>query len=164
VPDTEPDLLRRPVRDSDSAALIQLITACWDEYPGVVMDVDNEEPWLRAPASAYVHKQGLFWVVEQHGQVVACVGYVPHEDSAELKSLYVAKTARRRGLGAELATLVESTAVERGARSITLWSDTRFEDAHRLYERLGYHRTGARRDLHDLSNTTEYEFARNLTG
>jgi GNAT superfamily N-acetyltransferase len=163
VPDTGPELRRRFVRDSDSAALIDLITACWDEYEGCVMDVDGEEPWLRAPASAYDRKGGTMWVVEQHGQLVACVGLLARGPDAELKSLYVGKPARRRGLGAELATLVESTAVERGATAITLWSDSRFTDAHRLYERLGYRRTGRARDLHDLSNTTEYEFARDLT-
>jgi ribosomal protein S18 acetylase RimI-like enzyme len=164
VPDTEPDqLVRRLASDSDSAALIALITACWAQYPGCVMDVDGEEPWLRAPATAYARKAGVLWVVELAREVVACVGYVQHGASAELKSLYVAGPARRRGLGAELTTLVETTAVERGATEITLWSDTRFTDAHRLYERLGYRRTGRQRDLHDLSNTTEYEFARQLT-
>ena len=165
MPDTAPEdqLVRRLVRDTDSTALIELIATCWQEYPGCVMDVDGEEPWLRAPATAYARKAGVFWVVEQGTTVVACVGYVPHGDQAELKSLYVAKPARRRGLGAELTALVESTAVERGAREMTLWSDTRFADAHRLYERLGYRRTGRQRDLHDLSNTTEYEFIRTLT-
>ena len=42
------------------------------------------------------------------------------------------------------------------------WSDTRFLDAHRLYERLGYVRTGETRDLHDLSNTTEFFFVKEL--
>jgi hypothetical protein len=43
-----------------------------------------------------------------------------------------------------------------------LWSDTRFLDAHRLYERLGYRRTGRTRELHDLSDTVEYEFDKPL--
>jgi oligopeptidase B len=162
VPDIVPDLTRRLVRDDDSAALIALITACWSEYPGAVMDVDGEEPWLRAPAAAYAAKGGTMWVTERDGEVVACVGLVPHGPTAELKSLYVAKVARRRGLGAELTALVEATAVERGVARMYLWSDSRFTDAHRLYERLGYRRTGRQRDLHDLSATTEYEFDRTL--
>jgi len=157
VPDTERELVRRPVRDTDSPALIELITDCWSEYPGLVMDVDGEEPWLRAPATAYERKGGLLWVVERAGEVAACAGLVDHGAEVELKSLYVARSARRRGLGAQLVHLIEEHA---GERPIRLWSDTRFEDAHRLYERLGYRRTGRVRDLHDLSRTTEYEFSR----
>jgi len=45
-----------------------------------------------------------------------------------------------------------------GARR--LWTDSRFTDAHRLYARLGWGPTGATRELHDLSATTELEFVR----
>jgi len=49
---TSPSLVRREVSDADSAALIELITTCFAAYPGCVLDVDGEEPWLRAPAAA----------------------------------------------------------------------------------------------------------------
>jgi len=153
----------RLVRDDDSAALIELIGGCWAEYPGCVLDVDGEEPWLRAPAAAYAADGGTCWVVEEDGEVVACVGIKPRPDgTAELKSLYVAQRARRRGLGARLTGLVEEVAARLGMHGMVLWSDTRFGDAHRLYERLGYARTGRTRDLQDLSGTTEYEFAKPL--
>ncbi len=54
----------REVADKDSPALIQLIDDCWSEYPGCVLDVDAEEPWLRAPATAYRRLGGGFWVVD----------------------------------------------------------------------------------------------------
>ncbi len=159
-----PHLVRRPVRDEDSAALIALIAGCWSEYPGCVLDVDAEEPWLRSPATAYAGTGGAMWVVQRDGAgdgtVLACVGLMPHGGHAELKSLYVARAGRRQGLGGRLVALVEAEAVARGATTVELWSDTRFADAHRLYERLGYLRTGRRRELHDLSNTTEYHFAK----
>jgi len=97
--------------------------------------------------------------------VLACVGLRPDEDAEdafELKSLYVAAEARRRGLGRALTRLVERHAREDGRPRGRLWTDTRFHDAHRMYERLGWARTGAERDLHDLSNTTEYEMVREL--
>jgi predicted GNAT family N-acyltransferase len=148
----------RPVRDDDGPALERLIAGCWAEYPGCVMDVDNEEPWLRAPASAYQEKGGALWVTRN---IAACVGVGPLAPGvAELKSLYVAAGARRGGLGQRLVRRVERWAREHEVRRIQLWSDTRFEDAHRLYKRLGYEFTGVTRDLHDLSNTTEYEMVR----
>jgi GNAT superfamily N-acetyltransferase len=184
-----PDGLR-PVRDSDSAALIELIGDTWAEYPGVVLDVDAEEPWMRAPATSFAEWDGAFWVVPRPGsrRLDACVGVRPVQVStgaarepepvggpepagppepssaAELKSLYVAAPARRRGYGARLVGQVEQWAREQGMRRVELWSDTRFADAHRLYERLGYVRTGRRRELHDLSQSTESEFVTTLAG
>jgi GNAT superfamily N-acetyltransferase len=164
---SSPDALTglREVRDADSAALIELIGMTWAEYPGVYLHIDEEEPWLRAPATYYA-KSGVgarMWVVDDGARLAACVGVKPLEDgaAAELKSLYVAAWARRRGLGAALVDVVERHAVAQGARTIRLWSDSRFADAHRLYIRLGYGRSG-RRELHDLSDTTEYGFVKLL--
>jgi GNAT superfamily N-acetyltransferase len=157
----------RAVTDEDSAALIALIGTTWAEYPGCVLDVDAEEPWLRAPASAYRRWGGQMWVATLDGAVVACVGFKPGAGAAggtiELKSLYVAAAARRRGLGEYLVGLVEAEALRRGAHRIDLWSDSRFADAHRLYGRLGYERLPTTRELGDLSNTTEYSFAKDVT-
>ncbi|HEX5493146.1 MAG TPA: GNAT family N-acetyltransferase [Mycobacteriales bacterium] len=153
----------RPVCDGDSAGLVALIGGCWAEYPGVLLDVDGEEPWLRAPASAYARWGGRMWVVAGTGSLLGCVGVRPHgPDMMELKSLYVHATARRHGLGARLTRLVEDTARSAGAHRVDLWSDSRFLDAHRFYSRLGYRRTGRTRELRDLSDTTEYEFVRSV--
>jgi predicted GNAT family N-acyltransferase len=155
--------LVRVATDADSAALIALIEGCWSEYPGCVMDVDGEEPWLRAPASAYAEKGGTLEVVELDGEVVACVGVTPEgAGTVSLRSLYVAAAARRQGLGGELVARVESEARSRGAGRVHLWSDTRFTDAHRLYERSGYARLPGSRELHDRSNTVEFPFAKDL--
>jgi predicted GNAT family N-acyltransferase len=151
-----------PVDDGDSAALIELIGTCWAAYPGCVLDVDGEEPWLRAPATAYREWGGLMWVATLDGQVVACVGLKPRADAVELKSLYVAPAARRRGLGERLSRLVEVEATRRDVTRVVLWSDTRFTDAHRLYERLGYRRLSDVRELHDLSSSVEYSYQKDL--
>lgn len=82
--------------------------------------------------------------------------------AVELTTLYVAAAARRQGWGARLVWWVERAARERGAGRVELWSDRRFADAHRLYERLGYRATGGTRELHDLSATVERAFAKDL--
>lgn len=43
----------RRARDSDAVALQDLIASAWAQYPGCVLDVDAEEPWLRAPGTAH---------------------------------------------------------------------------------------------------------------
>lgn len=153
----------RAVGDCDGAALIELITDCWSAYPGCVMDVDLEEPWLRAPATAYAAMDARGWVAEMDGRLAGFVGFRPYGgDVGELKSLYVAASARRQGLGSLLSGLVEDEARRRGVARLELWSDTRFADAHRLYARLGWTGLPDTRDLHDLSNTTEQHYAKEL--
>ncbi|MGD9893871.1 MAG: GNAT family N-acetyltransferase [Dehalococcoidia bacterium] len=154
----------RDARDDDSWDLIGLIAACWAEYPGCILDVHMEEPWLLAPATAYAEQGGRLWVAEMDRRVVASVALRPAAEpgGVALKSLYVARAARRRGLGERLVALVEAEARGRGASFIELWTDTRFVDAHRLYERRGYVRGPHTRELHDLSKSVEYFYRRDM--
>jgi GNAT superfamily N-acetyltransferase len=160
-----PDLPRvRPAVDEDSRDVIGLIGACWSEYPGCVMDVHGECPDLLAPASAYRQAGGAFWVaVDLCGTVVATVGWRPLGLGViELERLYVNHRWRRKGVAAALADLVEKTAAEQGAAQVELWSDSRFSDAHRFYQRRGYSRMGPDRELGDLSRTREQHFVKAL--
>lgn len=154
----------RDARDEDSWDLIGLIAACWAEYPGCILDVHGEEPWLLEPATAHTLHAARLWVAERDGRVLASVALRPMAEpgGVALKSLYVARAARRAGLGARLVALVEEEARRRAAAYVELWTDTRFEDAHRLYERLGYTRGPVTRELHDLSRSVEYYYRKDL--
>lgn len=151
--------------------MITLIGDVYAEYPGCILDVDREEPDLRAIASAYAAKGGQFWVAV-HGadeRVVGCIGWSPSSDGSrpgwlELRKLYVARSCRRRGLAGALCERVEAAARARSALGIELWSDTRFQDAHRFYPRRGYERQSDVRQLADLSQSSEYHFLRRLQG
>jgi putative acetyltransferase len=158
----------RPARDDDSAGLIALIDGCFREYPGCVTDVDGEMPELYAIARYAEQRRGRFWIAERNGLVVGSVGVVPVSpvvpvpgidgQGVELLKLYVSSSERGAGLGRTLVGLVEDEARKRNAGFVELWSDTRFTDAHRLYELLGYIRSPFTRDLNDKSNTTEYHY------
>ncbi len=153
----------REAVDADSDALIALIGGVFEEYPGCVMDVDGEMPELRAIASHFRGLQGRFWVAERSGSVVGCIGFAPlPSDGVQLHKLYVRADSRRCGIGAALCNLVEASARERGATHVELWSDTRFETAHLVYERRGYLRGSKTRELHDKSDTVEYFFRKDL--
>lgn len=155
----------RAVRDSDAADLTTLIGSCYAEYDGCVLDPDGVDAWMAAPASVYAAAGGELWVLEGASPtgLIACVGWGPAADhGVELKNLYVGAAARRQGLGARFVALVEDVGTARGSTAVELWSDTRFTDAHRLYQRLGYVRTGVERELHDPSDTVEYAFLKRL--
>lgn len=151
----------RPGTDADAEALAALVAGCWAAYEGCVYD-EVEMAHLRAPASHFAGRGGRLYVVEAGGEVVASVAWDPAgPGQVELHLLYVRADARRRGLAAGLVDLVEAEARRRGATGVGLWSDTRFADAHRLYERLGYRRGGTRQ-LHDRSHSVEYRFEKEL--
>src|SRR6266511_2042370 len=159
----DPEILIRQARDGDSAGLVQLIGQCYAEYPGCVLDVDGEEPWLLAPATAYAGWRGRLWVAERDRAVVGSGGFRPRAPGVGgVHHLYVARAARRRGLATRLLGLIEAEARRRGADRVELWSDTRFTEAHRLYQRLDYVRSPDTRELGDLSRSVEYHFAKAL--
>ncbi len=151
----------RAGRDEDAAGFIALIGACWAEYPGCVMDVDGEVPELRALASYYASKGGALWAAEADGVVVGMVGTRPLEDGIwEICKMYVAATVRGGGLASALIDVAEAYARAAGATRMVLWTDTRFERAHRFYEKRGYVRRGPERVLNDLSRSVEYHYVK----
>jgi GNAT superfamily N-acetyltransferase len=99
----------RAGRDSDAAGFIALIGACWGEYPGCVLDVDNEAPELRALASHVEGRGGALWTAEVSGAVVGMVATVPllHDQAWEISRMYVAPSHRGTGLASELLRTAE---------------------------------------------------------
>jgi putative acetyltransferase len=155
----------RPARDADAAAIIDLITKIFTEFPGCVLDVEADTPELMAPASSFAQDGGKIWVAEgvtEGAGLLGCIACRPAPDGGlELEKLYVACGARKCGLGGRLLDLVEAEAATRQARSITLWSDSRFEAAHAFYAARGYRRDGLKH-LDDASHSIDFGFRKDL--
>lgn len=156
----------RPGRDEDADGFIRLIGDCWSEYPGCVMDVDGEVPELRALATYFAEAGGALWVAERDGRVIGMAATRPMAQDAayEICKVYVAKEARGSGLAHDLLGAAEAHARAAGAERLVLWTDTRFEAAHRFYEKRGFVRQGPIRVLHDLSNSLEFRYAKPIAG
>ncbi len=153
----------REARNSDSAAVIDLIAATYLEYPDCQLDVEADEPQLLQPASYYESKGGKFWVVEaDEGAVVGSIACVPVPGGCQLYNLYVSPQMRGSGLAHKLFEQAHAYAHEREAGAIILWTDIRFERAHRFYERLGFKRGPMLRSLADESWSVEYFYRLNL--
>lgn len=148
----------RKARDADAQDLFGLVTLCFAEYPGCFTDPHDDMVDLTRPAQKAAERDMLFLVVEdQAGRVKACIALdFPDATTAELHRLYVRPDARGRGLASHLVGIVEAHARARGADRVTLWSDTRFLNAHSLYEKRGYVRAPGTRDLGDVSGSVEY--------
>jgi len=154
----------REARDSDSQGLIDLIGTIFSEYD-CVLDLDDLDKELLAIRTAVTKKNGDFYVAEERGRIVGCVGYIlkgAECNFVELKRLYVALEFRRQGLATKLYDLIIDASMRANARAIDCWSDTRFKEAHAFYLKKGFTKLPETRRLYDPSNTTEFHFIKEL--
>ena len=154
------DLTVEPARAQDAPAVVDLIGRVFEEY-GFTWDPAAEVPDLFAFDQHYRAPDGAFFVMRREGQVVGSVGVERIGDAtAELHRLYLDPDLRGRGLGRALVLAVLDWCRLQGIPRLTLWSDTRFDRAHLLYERMGFTRTGERELPGDPNQTREYGFER----
>ena len=139
-----------------------LIGRVFDEY-GFNWTAEEEFWDFLGDEYPYDPPRGQMWVVRgEKGTVVGSVAVERLNDqTAEFHRLYLDAHLRGAGLGRRLLETAERWAMEQGCTRGVLWTDTSFLDAHRLYERMGYQRTG-QRELNDMNQTVEYGYERVL--
>ena len=153
----------RPGRDSDADGFIALTWACWSQYSGIRMDVDAEMPEYRALATYYTDQGGALWAAEEDGSIAGMIAVRPLTDGAwEICRVYVHPSLHGTGLGHRLLDTAETFAA--AAERLVLWSDTRFERAHRFYEKRSFVRKGPIRVVHDISASLECQFEKPRNG
>lgn len=157
---TPGDAVVRPARPEDTPAIHALIARVFADYD-YILDVVQEDAHLRDPGPYFRSSGGEFWVVEQDGRIIATCAVHLHPEAGELKSLYVAHEHRRRGWGRRLTQMTIEHARRAGRPRMFLWSDTRFVEAHRLYESLGFVRSGLR-EIRSTNSFSEYRYEREL--
>ncbi len=151
----------RPAEEQDTDGIQTLIAEVYAEYD-CRLDVEQDEPYLSAPATYFRQSGGELWIIEDAGLVKASGAVFLHAgEVAELKTLYVHPSLRRQGCGRRLVEMAIEHASRMGCRRMILWSDTRFLDAHRLYTAMGFLQTG-QRELTDVNRSVEYGFERPL--
>jgi len=159
------DVIVREAVDDDAEQVIDLISNVYAEYEGCVLLVDEEEPELKFPKTSFEKIGGKFWVAECDGNVCGTVAVTPTDAPgfARLHKLYVSNAARGRGIGEALCNLSEQSAKnDLNAEQIMLYTDSRFLDAHRLYERLEYIRQPGLVERADASRSVEYVYTKRL--
>ncbi len=146
----------RPLVPEDLPSVIAIIESVYKDY-NYKMDFEHFDSDLADIDTTYREHGGEFWVAEQGGTVLGCVGIIPHEsDCCELKRLYVARSSRRRGIGTRLLSTARGWAITRGFRRMILWSDVLLTAAHELYTKSGFRATSETRAI-DPTNPTSVE-------
>ncbi len=159
------DVAIRPAEDTDGFALGRLIAGVFAEYEGCVFDW-SEFPELLAPASWYRARGGRLFVATEPGALIGsfCVHPTTRAGLFELVKVYLRADRRGRGIAGRLADEAYAFARANGARRLMLYTDTRFVEGHRFYERSGFSRRPGERYLADLSRSWEYLYVRDLDG
>ena len=155
-------LIVRPAGSADAPGVVQLIGRVYLEY-GFVYVPEVEVPDLFQFERHYAPPHGAFYVVRESGVIVGSVGVERLPDgSVELHRLYLDRHLRGRGTGRALVEAALDWCRQHNIPRMILWSDTRFDQAHRLYVRMGFRQTGERVLPGDLNQTREYGFERPL--
>ena len=99
----------------------------------------RDEHALADPRGTYVDGGGeVFFAVDDGAVFGTCALRSTGADSFELCKMAVSPAARGRGLGELLLTAAIATARARGARRVTLCSNTRLAPALALYRKHGF--------------------------
>lgn len=111
-------------------------------------------PWmlLRTPLLFVVRR-----VSSPSDDIVGCIALKFNAEGPYLSRVYLRVGVRGLGLGRWMSEQMLHIARRQGFGSIHLWTDTRFEDAHRMYRKLGFDFTGDIRSLHDINQTFEWK-------
>ena len=108
------------------------------------------DPYIdRLSDAAARAEQAELWLAEDGGDILGTVTVCPpgsvwreisRPDEGEFRMLAVAPQARGRGVGETLARFAVDRFAAQGVHAMVLSSLPTMHSAHRLYERLGFHR------------------------
>lgn len=141
----EPEIAIDTFRSAYAAAFDRLNRAWLERFVRVE---PLDEVYLRDPAGMIVARGGEVFCAVRGGEVLGTCAAIPAgRDTIELAKLAVAPEARGRGLGRALADRVVAFARARGARRVTLSSNSQLVEALRLYESMGFRRAPLPHDL-----------------
>jgi putative acetyltransferase len=170
----------RSATAEDSPGVAEVVRRVFEEY-GFTWETDGYHSDLYDLRAGYFDLGHGFYVADSERGIVGTIALklfptLPGEPGkpievagkqrvggadCSLDRLYVDSTARKLGIGWALGQRVVEEARQRGRRMMEIWSDKRFEDAHRLYERLGARAVGER-VLDDPDQSPEWGLALTL--
>ena len=154
----------RPAQENDTQAIVDLVGGIYREYGFEICLEDAESDLARVKD---VYPPGSFMVLVDTDETIrATVALTPCLERANvswLKRLYLDASLRGGGHANDLLdwALTRSSALKRFR--VELWSDIRFERAHRFYEKHGFRHDGTVRHMTDgYEPYDEFFFAKEL--
>ncbi len=141
----------RAARSSDRDHIIRLIDGVLREY-GDRVCLGRADADLADLPARYVDAGGAMVVLEDDGVIQGTHAILPIDLAQRvctMRRLYLAQPFRGSGRGGLLMQWALDWASAHGFRRIDFWSDTRFQNAHRVFQRYGFRQTGRVRTMDD---------------
>lgn len=103
------------------------------------------EAELKDPLKKYGPPTGTLLLAYWEQEIAGCIALTAMQEPAtcEMKRLYVKPAFRKYGIGRKLAEELLKRAVEKGYTTMKLDTLEKLQAAIRLYEQLGFEKTGA---------------------
>lgn len=136
------DVVIRPIRASDNAAVASIIRTVMTEFGAVGCNFSISDPEVDAMYQAYPTPASAFFVVEAEGVVLGCGGMGPltagPDDVCELRKMYFQPELRGAGTGTKLLHVILDAARQTGYRRCYLETLGNMSGARRLYLKQGF--------------------------
>ena len=150
----------RRATEVDAEALAQLLRDAFAEYERLYTRAGYAATTLNAQAIRARLGDGPIWVAHDGGEILGTVSAVAQEGGVYVRSMAVAPASRGKRTALHLMRQLELFAVSSKAPRLFLSTTPFLFSAIRLYESLGFRRTGEPPD--DLHGTPLVTLARRL--
>lgn len=107
-------------------------------------------PWsLRAFTDTVEKENFRYFVAEEDGEILGYCGFLFVLDEAEIPNVCVKESARKRGVGKEMMSVLLEEARKLGLTVLYLEVRESNQAARRLYESLGFVENGIRKNFYE---------------
>lgn len=150
--------LIRLATPEDCDGVVELIDGCLIEYGDrICITEGGSEADVLDVDAGYRAKGGEFWVLESIEEGVSHIlgthaarpAVNNPNEICTFKRLYLHKSLRGSHWGRDLMQVTIDWARDSGFKRIEFWSDTRFERAHRFFQKFNFRKTGDIRHMTD---------------
>ncbi|WP_461532013.1 GNAT family N-acetyltransferase [Sinomicrobium sp.] len=137
-------VILRPVKETDSAVLPEIIRAVFEEYDAPKQGTVYSDPDTDELYRVFQKERSVLWVAEEDGKILGCCGIYPtpglSENCAELVKFYLSAQARGKGIGSLLMQQSVKSAKTMGYTQLYIESLPHFATAVKMYEKQGFRR------------------------
>ena len=107
-------------------------------------------PWSKKAFTETVEKQNFrYYVAENDGEILGYCGFLYVLDEAEIPNVCVKASARQKGVGKQMMTVLIDEARELGIAVLYLEVRESNMAARKLYEVLGFEENGIRKNFYE---------------
>ena len=120
------------------------------EQVAVIEAASFSMPWSLRAFTDTVEKQNFrYFVAEEAGEILGYCGFLYVLDEAEIPNVCVKESARKRGVGRQMMTVLMEEAKKLGMAVLYLEVRESNQPARGLYKSLGFEENGIRKNFYE---------------